>query len=478
MVVYKWKVLAITTIGVFMSSLDGSIVNIAIPSISKDLGTSFEVVQWIPIIYLLVMAVSLIGFGRLSDLKGRKSFFLLGIFFFTLSSFLTTFATSGIIIVIFRAIQGIGSSFIAANAPSMITDIFPREETGKALGINVATIYAGLVIGPVLGGFIVQFSSWRLIFFINVPIGILLIIIGWFKLKKVDQGIKGESFDIRGTILFGLFLSSLLLALTFTNSVGWLSFEVLLLFIISISSMTFFIYTESKTKYPLIKLSLFRVNRIFSFANFAALLNYIAISGISFLLSIYFQSILGISPAFTALLLLPTAITMAIVAPISGRLSDKYGTRILTTLGMIIMGVGFILSIIVIGFLPLMLIIITQFIVGLGVGFFSSPNNSAIMNAVEPRDHGIAAGTLSTMRVVGQSISVALLSAILINFIPITILNPILSNPAVITDPLVKMEFTMGMQIALIVSTIICFIAALLSFLRGKRIANQIIVEP
>jgi EmrB/QacA subfamily drug resistance transporter len=286
---YKWKVLAITTIGVFMSSLDGSIVNIAIPSISKDLGTSFEVVQWIPIIYLLVMAVSLIGFGRLSDLKGRKSFFLLGILFFTLSSFLTTFATSGIIIVIFRAIQGIGSSFIAANAPSMITDIFPREETGKALGINVATIYAGLVIGPVLGGFIVQFSSWRLIFFINVPIGILLIIIGWFKLKQIDQGIKGESFDIRGTILFGLFLSSLLLALTFTNSVGWLSFGVLLLFIISLSSMTFFIYTESKTKYPLIKLSLFRVNRIFSFANFAALLNYIAISGLSFLLSIYFQ---------------------------------------------------------------------------------------------------------------------------------------------------------------------------------------------
>lgn len=469
MVEYKWKVLVITTIGVFMSSLDGSIVNIAIPSISRDLGTSFEIVQWIPIIYLLVNAVTLISFGRLSDLKGRKFFFLLGIFFFTFSSFLTVFATSGIIIIIFRAIQGIGSSFIASNAPSMITDIFPRQETGKALGFNVATIYAGLVIGPVLGGLIVQFSNWRLIFFINIPIGIILFIVGWFKLKKIDQGIKEESFDFRGTILFGLFLASLLLALTLTNIIGWLSFLVLLLFTISIFSISFFIFIESRTKYPLFKLSLFRVNRIFSFANFAALLNYITISGISFLLSIYLQSILAFPPAITALYLLPTTITMAIISPLSGRFSDKYGTRILTTTGMTIMAVGFILLIIVIGFLPLTYIIITQFVVGIGVGLFSSPNNSAIMNAVEPRDHGIAAGTLSTMRVVGQSISVALLSAIITIFIPITLLDPILSNPTVITDPLAILEFTKGLQVALIVSTIICLAAAILSYMRGKK---------
>jgi EmrB/QacA subfamily drug resistance transporter len=471
MVEYKWNVLIITTIGVFMSSLDASIVNIAIPSISRDLGTSFEVVQWIPIIYLLVNAVTLISFGRLSDLKGRRLFFLLGIFLFTFSSFLTIFASSGIIIIVFRAIQGIGSAFISANAPSMITDIFPRQETGKALGINVATIYTGLVIGPVLGGLIVQFSTWRLIFFINIPIGIILFIIGWFKLKKIDQGIKKESFDFRGTLLFGLFLASLLLALTLTNIVGWFSFEVLSLFIISVLSIIFFIYIESRTRFPLFKLSLFRANRIFSFANFAALLNYIAISGVSFLLSIYLQSILDLSPAITALYLLPTTITMAVIAPLSGRLSDRYGTRILTTLGMIIMAIGFTLLMIVIGFLPLIYIIITQFIVGIGVGLFSSPNNSAIMNAVEPRDHGIAAGTLSTMRVVGQSISVALLSAILTIFIPIALLNPILSNPTIITDPVAKLEFTKGMQVALIVSTIICLIAALLSYMRGKRIS-------
>ena len=467
---YKWKVLIITTIGVFMSSLDGSIVNIAIPSISRDLGASFEVIQWIPMIYLLVMAVTLISFGRLSDLRGRKLFFIFGIFLFTVSSLFSTFVASGIVLVIFRGIQGVGSSFIAANATSMITDIFPREETGKALGINVATIYLGLVIGPVLGGFIVHFSSWRLIFFINVPIGIVLIIIGWFKLQKVNPGIKEERFDLWGMLLFGIFLASLLLALTIANIVGWGSIEIITLLLISFSGVTLFIYIENKAKYPLFKLSLFRRNRVFSFANFAALLNYIAISGVTFLLSIYLQSILGIDPAITAFYLLPTTITMVIVSPLSGRLSDKHGTRLLTTLGMIIMASGFILLSVILGFLPIIYIIITQFVVGIGIGLFSSPNNSAIMNAVEPKDHGIAAGILSTMRVVGQSTSIALLSVILTIFIPITLLNPILSNSTVITDPIAKMEFTMGMQVTLIVSSIICLIGAFMSFMRGKKL--------
>ncbi|MEJ2296563.1 MAG: MFS transporter, partial [Candidatus Lokiarchaeota archaeon] len=272
-----------------------------------------------------------------------------------------------------------------------------------------------------------------------------------------------------GTLLFGTFLATLLLAMTIANLVGWGSIQVILLLITSISSLIIFIYVERRTRFPLFKLDLFRVNRIFSFANFAALLNYTAISGVSFLLSIYLQSILGIPPAITAFYLLPTTITMALVAPISGNLSDKWGTRILTTLGMIIMAIGFIALSIIIGSFPLIYIIIAQFVVGIGIGLFSSPNNSAIMNAVEPRDHGIAAGTLSTMRVVGQSTSVALLSVILTLFIPFAMLNPILSHQTMITNPVVNNEFTMGMQVLLIVSSIICFIGAFLSFMRGKK---------
>ncbi len=466
---YKWNVLIITTIGVFMSSLDSSIVNIAFYTMSNDLNASFDIIQWIPIIYLLVMAITLISFGRVSDLKGRKIFFLLGIFFFTFSSFLTTFATSGLMVVFFRAIQGIGSAFIAANAASMITDIFPHKETGKALGINVATIYVGLVIGPVLGGFIIQFTTWRFIFFINVPIGIILFIISWFKLKKIDQGIKEERFDFQGTFFFGLFLATLLLGLTFTSKEGWSSYIVLLLFSISILSIILFIFIENKTKDPLFDLRLFRVNKIFAFANFAALMNYTALSGVSFILSIYLQSILEMPPAITALYLLPTTMTMAIISPLSGRLSDKYGTRNLTTLGMSIMAIGLIFLALVIRLLPLIYIIITQFIVGIGIGLFSSPNNSAIMNSVKPRDHGIAAGMLSTMRVVGQSTSIALLSALLTIFIPLTLLNSILERTVTIIDSQIKIKFILGIQLVLVVSTIICIIGAILSFLRSKR---------
>ncbi|MFW9971014.1 MAG: MFS transporter [Candidatus Odinarchaeota archaeon] len=471
MIKSKWTVLGITTVGVFMSSLDSSIVNIAIPSISLDLGSSFEIIQWIPIIYLLTMAITLISFGRLSDLKGRKNFYLLGVFLFTISSFLSTLANSGELLVVFRAIQGTGSSFMSANAAAMITDIFPRQETGKALGINVASIYLGLVIGPVLGGFLVQYFSWRSIFIINIPIGIVLIIIGIFKLEKVNTGLNEERFDIKGTIIFGIFLASLLLGLTIANNLGWLSFIIITLFGVSIFSFILFIFIESKTNFPLFKLSLFKTNRLFSFANFAALLNYIAISGVSFLLSIYLQIILEIPPAITALLLMPTSLVMALTSPFSGKLSDKYGTRILCTVGMSIMAFGFTLLILVIEFLPLIFIIVTQFFIGIGIGFFSSPNQSAIMNSVEKRDHGIASGTLSTMRVVGQSISVALLSAILTLFMPVTILNSILSHKEIIIDPLIKVEFINGMQAVLTISIIICLIGALFSFLRGKSVS-------
>ncbi len=463
--------LAIITVGTFMSSLDASIVNIAIPSISSDLGSSFEIIQWIPIIYLLMMAITLISFGRLSDLKGRKKFYLFGVFLFTFSSFLSIFTNSGELLVIFRAIQGIGSSFISANAAAMITDVFPREETGRAMGINVASIYLGLVIGPVLGGFLVEYFSWRSIFIINIPIGVILIIIGTFKLEKSNIGLKESRFDIIGTIVFGSFLAFLLLGLTIANNLGWVSLNVITFFSISLFSFILFLYIEGRTAFPLFNLSLFKNNRLFSFANFAALLNYIAISGVSFLLSIYLQVILGITPAITALLLLPTPLVMALASPFSGRLSDKYGTRILCTFGMAIMACGFIFLIIVIVFLPIMFIIITQFLVGIGIGFFSSPNQSAIMNSVEKRDHGIAAGMLSTMRVVGQSISVALLSTILTIFMPLSILNAILSHEEIIVDPLIKIQFIQGMQAALTISVVICLAGAFFSYLRGKSVS-------
>jgi EmrB/QacA subfamily drug resistance transporter len=468
MVEYKWTVLGVTAVGSFMVSLDSSILNIAIPMLSQDLKASFEIVQWIPIIYLLVMSITLMAFGRLADIRGRKNYFLLGIILFTVSSLLCMFSTSGVMMIFFRAIQGTGSAFISANSPSMITEVFPQE-TGKAMGIYVSFIYFGIVLGPVLGGLIVQTLTWRAIFAINLPVGVTLLIIGFLKLKKPELKLKNESFDIVGTVTFGIALALLLLVLSLANSFGWASPTILSFIGISAISFISFIFIEKRVKFPMLNLNLFSKNRIFAAANFAALLNYIATTGVTFLLSIYLQTVLGLSPAITALLLVPTSFTMAISTLFSGRISDKIGTRIPCTIGMSIMAIGLISLVFIITYLNIIYIIISQSIIGFGIGLFSSPNQTAIMKSVEKRDLGIASGTLSTMRVVGQSISIALLSAILGAFISSSVLNPVLSHQTVTITAIIKASFEMGMHTAFIVSAIICIFGAMISLIRGRE---------
>ncbi|MHC1590514.1 MAG: MFS transporter, partial [Candidatus Helarchaeales archaeon] len=456
MVDKKWLVLSITTIGSFMSSLDGSIMNIAIPSISADLNASFEVLQWIPIIYLLVMAVSLVSFGRLADLKGKKQFFLLGVLIFTISSLFSAFAVSGEFLVLFRGIQGIGSSLISANAVSMVTEAFPPQERGKALGINVASIYLGLVLGPVLGGILVNFLTWRSIFFINLPIGIIVVIVGYFKLEQSKNIRKGETFDVIGMISFGSFLAFLLLALTLSRTLTWTSPTIIIFIIVSISCLVVFIHVENKVKHPMLNLRLFRENRLFAAGNSAAVLNYVATMGASFLLSIFLQSILGIPAMLAGLLLAPTTLTMALMSPISGRISDAIGTRVLCTIGMSLMAFGFLSFILTISINPIIGIVMSELLLGTGIGLFSSPNQSAVMGSVTKKDLGIAAGTLQTMRVTGQSISVGLLSFVLGIFLPPALLNPILSKQNIAVTPEISMLFILGMQAAFLVSMMIC----------------------
>jgi EmrB/QacA subfamily drug resistance transporter len=469
MVEYKWTVLSVTAVGSFMVSLDSSILNIAIPALSEDLNASFEIVQWIPIVYLLVMSITLIAFGRLADIRGRKNYFLLGIILFTVSSLLCMFSTSGAMLIVFRAIQGTGSAFISANSPSMITEVFPHKETGKAMGIYVAFIYIGIVLGPVLGGLLVQGFTWRAIFAINLPIGIILLIIGFLKIKKSELKLKDESFDTIGTSAFGIALALFLLGLSLSNQLGWTSPLILSFMGISVITFISFIFIEKKVKYPMLNLRLFSRNRIFATANLAALLNYIATIGVSFLLSIYLQTFLGLSPAITAFLLIPTPVTMAISTLFSGRLSDKIGTRIPCTIGLGIMAIGLVSLVFIIAYLDIIYILISQSVIGIGIGIFSAPNQSAIMKSVEKRDLGIASGTLATMRVVGQSVSIAFLSAILGFFIPSNILNPIISHQTVEITATIKASFEMGIHTAFIVSAVICVFGAIVSMVRGKE---------
>ncbi|MHA1360681.1 MAG: MFS transporter [Candidatus Helarchaeota archaeon] len=468
---YKWKLLILTTIGVFMMSLDSSILNIAIPALSKDLKASYEIVQWIPIIYLLVMAVTLIAFGRLADLKGKLKLFKFGLAGFTIGSFLSALALSGEVLIVFRAIQAIGASLLGATGIAMVTETFPKHETGKALGINVAGIYLGLVLGPVLGGILVHTLTWRSIFYINLPIGVALLILSTLQLKESETILKGEKFDQLGTIVFGGFLATFLIALTMGNRIGWGSILIISFFIVAVLGLIAFIFIERHADYPMLDLSLFRKNRVFAAANIAALLNYIATMGVAFLLSIYLQSILGLSPAIAGLLLLPTPVMMALISPLTGRYSDKVGTRVLCFLGMLIMAGALGILILILGdsYIPIEWVLLSQGILGLGIGFFSSPNQSAIMRSVEKRQLGIASGTLSTMRVTGQSISIGLLSAVLAIFVLPSILSQILAHEFSGDPATIQLQFEQGLITAFLVTMGICILGAFLSLVRGKE---------
>jgi EmrB/QacA subfamily drug resistance transporter len=466
---YKWKLLVLTTIGVFMMSLDGSILNIAIYPLSVDLGVQPEISQWIPIIYLLVMAITLIGFGRLADLKGKKKFFLLGLIIFSVGSFLCTIAWSGEVLIVFRGIQAVGGSLISATAIAMVTETFPKQETGRALGINVAGIYLGLVLGPVLGGFLVSALSWRSIFYINIPIGAVLSVLTYYKIKESEIIVKKERFDSWGTITFGLFLASFLTALTLGNKQGWNSFLIITLFSVAVLGFIAFIFVEKTVEFPMLPLSLFRRNRVFAAANSAALLNYIATMAVSFWLAIYLQSIFHFDPFFTGLLLLPTPLMMAIMSPLSGKYSDKIGTRYLCAIGMGIMAVGVTILIVVLLYLQIEFVLLSQFVLGIGLGLFSSPNQSAIMKSVEKKQFGIASGTLSTMRVTGQSVSIALLSVVLLIFLPLSTLQLLLSPGSPPLPPDTPLSFRNGLVGAFFVTICICILGAFLSLVRGKE---------
>ena len=380
---YKWKVLWIAAIGSFMGSLDGTIVNIAIPTISADLGVNFDIVQWVTIIYLLVNAITLVAFGRLADIRGRKRYFFIGLTLFTISSLFDALSISAFMLILFRAIQGIGTSLVSANAPAMITDAFPPQERGKAMGFNIAAIYLGTTIGPILGGILVPLLSWRSIFYVNVPIGMILIPYGWFALKQDVLDNKTQIFDTQGTIVFGICLFALLLGLSLGNTIGWLNPINILFFLIAIITLFWFISIESKAPAPMININLLRHNKNFVAGNATALLNYIALNGNLFLLSIYLQSFKGYPVIFAGLLILPTPLTQSIVSLKSGSLSDKIGTRSLVALGMGLLAIGFFLAVIVVNFLSTDWFLLSQLVIGAGVGFFSSPNQSTILGSVE-----------------------------------------------------------------------------------------------
>ncbi len=408
---HKWIVLICVGIGTFMSALDASVANIILPVVSRDFGASVTTVEWVVTIYLVVVSGWLLTFGRLGDMFGNKSLYIIGFIIFTASSFLAGLAWNVYALIIFRVIQALGAAMLFSNSPAILTKNFPPEQRGQALGLQATMTYLGLTVGPSLGGWLTEQFSWHAVFFINVPIGLLGIFMAARFIPRESVTARSERFDILGAILFTVAMVTLLFALNQGAEWGWTSPLTLGLLGGAILIFAAFITVERRSEFPMLDLSLFRV-RLFSASTAAAVLNYICLYGIIFLLPFYLIQGRGYSPQDAGLILTAQPLIMVFAAPLSGTLSDRIGSRILATLGMALLAVGLAWLSRLGPTSSVTEIVLPLAVVGLGTGIFAAPNNSALMGSAPRQRQGIAAGILAAARNVGMVLGVGLAGAI------------------------------------------------------------------
>ncbi|MHB8126886.1 MAG: MFS transporter [Desulfitobacteriaceae bacterium] len=403
---YRWFILAIVSVGTFMATLDSSIVNVALPTISQNLNADLSILQWVVTAYLLTISSLLPIFGRVADLIGRKRVYALGYVIFTLGSVLCGLAFNIGLLVAMRILQAIGASMLMSNGVAIITTVFPPKERGRALGLIGTVVALGSLAGPAIGGILVGFANWRAIFYINLPIGIVGYIAAQLILPVDTPPKQKQTFDFAGATLFTLGMISLLLAVNNGQDWGWQSTPILSGVVLGILLLGFFFYTETRVQDPIIDLSLFR-NQPFLVGNLSGLLSFVAMFSNVMLMPFYLQHILFYTPSQVGLLMTAFPLTMAIVAPISGYISDRIGPVSLTTGGLIVTATGLFYLSTLTSLSTTLQIIPGPILMGLGAGLFNSPNNSNVMSSVHPSKLGVAGGINALVRNVGMVIGIA-----------------------------------------------------------------------
>ncbi|MFH0845346.1 MAG: MFS transporter [Pseudomonadota bacterium] len=435
-----------------MTPFMGSSINIAFPSIAKSLHMDAVLLSWVATAYLLAAAVSLVPFGRLADIYGRKRVFSYGIVVFTITSFLSAISNSGPMLILFRIFQGVGSSMIFATGIAILISVFPAHERGKVLGINVAAVYTGLSMGPFVGGVLTEQYTWRSLFLINVPLGLMILFLVRWKLRWEWAEAKNERFDLPGSILYG---SSLVLIMYGISLLP--DGRSLWIILLGVICGVVFVKLEMTTNTPVFDLKVFRKNRTFTFSNLAALIHYSATFAITFFLSLYLQYIKGLSPQTAGLILISQPVVMALLSPVAGRLSDRIEPRIVASMGMALTALGLSFLTLVNEHTALSSIVMILIFIGFGYGLFSSPNTNAIMSSVDKRFYGVASGSVATMRLLGMMISMGIATVILTVFV----------GRVQITAETYP-SFVKGVRAALIIFSALCFAGVFSSLARGS----------
>ena len=407
------RVLLSVGLGTFMSALDASVVNTVLPVIQAGYRVPVEVIQWVSTSYLLVMGSLLLTFGRLGDLRGHKRFYLAGLMIFVPVSVLCGISPSVEMLIAARVLQGIGAAIVVSNAPAILIGSVHPSRIGQALGLQAAMTSIGLALGPSLGGWLTDQWGWRTIFFMNVPVGMAAFAIGLLHIPE-EKGLRSreETFDWVGAVLFLAAFLALQVALSRGNDWGWLSEPTLGVFAGSAALAFLFLRQEKTVKHPMLHLALFG-DRLFSFSVGSALVNYICMASVLFLVPFYLIQGRGFSAAKAGILMTAQFLSMVVMAPISGRIADRVGSRGPATMGMAILAVGLFILSAMNGESPLPLTVIGLVVTGVGMAIFVTPNNTAMLGAAPPGRKGIASGVLATSRLLGMATGVSLAGAIL-----------------------------------------------------------------
>ncbi len=465
---YKWIALSVTTIGALMAAIDSTIVILALPDMLVKLHADLIEMVWVIMGYILVSTAFLLTFGRVADMLGRVRMYNLGFVVFTVGSLLCGVSQNATQLILFRLVQGAGGAMMVVNSVAILTEVFPPNERGRALGINAITFSIGGVLGPILGGLILTLADWRWIFFINVPIGILGAIWGYRALHEMSKRTTGEKFDLIGAATFSLGLTALLFALTLGISITWTSPLILGLFVFFLLMLMIFFWWERRAPSPVLDLSLFK-NRVYNFSVLSAMLQALGLFAVNFLIVFYLQGVLGYDALTAALLLIPLPVVTSIIAPLSGVIADRIGARIPATLGLLIQTAALWWFTRLVPATPYWQIALGLAVMGLGGGMFYPPNTSAAMNAAPRQRLGVASATLATLRQAGMVTSFALSLAVAAGSLPRDVMLQLFVGNNVQLGSQVMQAFVLGMHSAFWVSIGLGLLAAAMSMVRGRE---------
>ncbi len=457
---YKWIALGVTTIGALMFAIDSSIVVLAFPPMMADLHADLTSLIWVLMGYSLMSTVALLTFGRLADLVGRVRMYNIGFVVFTVASVLCGFAATDLQLILFRVIQGLGGAMLLANSMAIITEAFPRAERGRALGINAVVWAVGNIAGPLVGGLILSGASWRWVFWVNLPIGIIGTAAALFLLREISSPNRGESFDVLGAVLFSASLLSLLFALNRGIALGWTSPLILGLFAACpILAVAFYRHSRAVI-HPILDFGLF-ADRIFTAAVVSATFQSLAVFAVNLLVVYYLEVVQRQSPLTAAFALVPLSVLNSVISPVGGALSDRFGPRRPVMLGLLLQTIGLAaLSTLDVGSSYLH-VELGLLLAGVGGGLFWAPNTSAAMGAAPVNRLGVAGATLATWRNSGMVVSYALSLAIAAGAIPADAQNQLFLGNSVQLPAAIAASFVDGMRASFHLSFAICLITAI-----------------